>query len=136
MSGHTPGPWRWEVSLKSKNVSLCGGRPPFDQTVMDFVRWGMGGAAPRLIDHNRFLLRRADEFSVTVPGREHHSAWFRAIDHPDARMIEASPEMYDALVWIVNCASCVGKDGEPPTSEEYRDALNAGVAAIAKAEGK
>jgi hypothetical protein len=139
VSGHTPGPWRWEVSLKSKNVSLCGGRPPFDQTVMDFVRWGMGGAAPRFVDRDRFLLRRADEFSVSVPGREHHSGWFRAIDHPDARLIEAAPDLLAALKDAIEMLEFVCECHEGPvTPEQEADwaRLNRARAAIAKAEGK
>ncbi len=41
---HTEGPWRWELSMQSKRLHLVGGRPQFDLTVMDFTRWGMGGA--------------------------------------------------------------------------------------------
>lgn len=44
---HTPGPWRWEVNLSGTSIRLMGGRPQFDKTVMDFVRWGMSRATPR-----------------------------------------------------------------------------------------
>jgi hypothetical protein len=95
----TPGPWRWEVSLKSKSIQLCGGRPRFDLTVMDFVRWGMGGARPRFLkpsEHIGMLMTDAEEFAVHVEGREHHADWFQSLDHPDAHLIAAAPDLYEA----------------------------------------
>lgn len=94
---HTPGPWRWEINMKSRCVRLTGGaRPQYDLTVMDFVRWGMGSAAPRFIDSMQ-LLDRADTYSVVVAGREHHAAWFQGLNHPDAHLIAAAPDMLAAL---------------------------------------
>lgn len=95
----TPGPWRWELNKHSKVIELCGGRPQFDKTVMDFERWGMGGAAPRFQDptDQHLLLTRAEHFAVVVPGREHHRSWFQGIDQPDANLIAAAPELYEAL---------------------------------------
>ncbi len=93
----TPGPWRWEVNLKGRTVQLCGGlRPKYDLTVMGFARWGMGSAAPRFIDA-RNIMHRCETMAVTVPGREHHADWFRTIDHPDARLIAAAPDLAEAL---------------------------------------
>lgn len=96
----TPGPWRWELNLKMKQIKLCGGVPRYDLTVMDFVRWGMGGCQPRFLriaqpDH--MLLEKSESFSEPVKGREHHENWFRAINHPDAKLMAASPEMYAIL---------------------------------------
>lgn len=96
----TPGPWRWEVNLKSRSVSLNGGVPRFDLQVMDFVRWGMGSAAPRLLKRwdrsGLMVMEHVSRFAVPVAGREHHSEWFRTLDHPDAHLIAASPELYEA----------------------------------------
>ena len=44
MSTHTPGPWRWEVNMKSKSLHLVGGKPQFDLTIIEPTRWGMGSA--------------------------------------------------------------------------------------------
>lgn len=95
----TPGPWRWEVNLDSKRVELAGGTPRYDVDVLQFVRWGMSGAAPQFReDVDRMnIMHRADELAVPVKGREHHANWFRTIAHPDAHLIAAAPDLYEAL---------------------------------------
>jgi len=96
----TPGPWRWELNLNSKELNLCGGRNPFDLTVMDFVRWGMGGAAPRFnVDYGNDvqIMVRCETMGVPVEGRKHHANWFQDINHPDARLIAAAPDLLEAL---------------------------------------
>lgn len=109
MSNHTPGPWRWEYSEATKRMNLCGGKHPYDLTVMDFVRLGMSGACPRFRtpadDGN--LMVRAEEYAVIKDGREHHSSWFKVIRHPDADLIAASPLMFDRLVQCVRELSCM-----------------------------
>lgn len=79
----TPGPWRWNMNKTSQSIQLEGGKPTFDKTVMDFVRWGMGRAAPRFndeIDGNQFnIMERADRFGAVVPGR---FAWRMADPKP------------------------------------------------------
>lgn len=130
-ASHTPGPWRWEINLKSRQLQLCGGRPLFDLTVMDFRRWGMGGAQPRfLVPHpsGGMLLHEAHEFAKAVPGREHHAHWFQAIDHPDADLIAAAPELLGAL------KRCVREmRGTISFTHEFDDALAAADAALSKA---
>jgi len=96
MAQGTPGPWGWEVSRVRKCVELCGGRGGSDLTVMDFVRWGLQGAAPRFwkwIGNLANEPQRADQLAVAAPGREHHGKWFARIDHPDARRIARVPDL-------------------------------------------
>lgn len=89
----TPGPWTWEVNLKSKGVYLCGS----GKYVMDFVRWGMGGAQPRFRNSENLMVE-ADELSQIVPGREHHESWHRTLEHPDATFIALLRNHARALV--------------------------------------
>lgn len=100
-AAYTPGPWRWEINVKSKRVQLSGGPPRsgfgrFDLTVMSFARWGMNGASPVFWhwDGNVGDPKMADELAKPVAGREHHAAWFQDLDHPDARLIAQAPDMH------------------------------------------
>lgn len=89
--------------MKSKSVHLVGGVPKFDLTVMDFDRWGMHGAAPRLrqVLHNGMnIMDRCEIYAKPVAGREHHKDWFQDIDHPDMRLMAAAPMLLKALLLI------------------------------------
>lgn len=94
---HTPGPWRWEYNPKTKTVIIAGGRPKFDLTVMDFVRSGMSRAIPRfrdcLQDGMDIMHRLCDrpDWTLPIPGREHHSHWIMQVSHPDACLIITAP---------------------------------------------
>jgi hypothetical protein len=99
----TPGPWRWELNKKSKHLNLCGHGEcgPYDFTIMDFERWGMGGAVPRFRDENDLMVK-ANELGINHKGREHHSSWFQDINHPDAQLIAAAPDLLEALEDLMN----------------------------------
>jgi hypothetical protein len=96
----TPGPWRWEISFASKRVELSGDGG--DLTVMDFVRWGMSGAAARFWrwggKPRTGQPQRADEVAIPEPGREHHASWHRIIDDPNARLIAMAPDLATAYL--------------------------------------
>lgn len=129
MSEYTPGPWRWELNLQSWQLQLCGGRPTFDKTVLGFKRYGMQGAIATFrtdID----LMVSANVFAKIVPGREHHADWFQAIDHPDAHLIAAAPDLFVALQKLVAC----GQAGGPCDVPGHKcDCLDVAQAAMKKA---
>jgi hypothetical protein len=96
-SAATPGPWRWFGNLHAKSVYLATvnrGRI----YIMDFVRWGMGSAAPRFNVPSEepvlTTMQRADGLLRT--------GWNRSdivgIGHPDAVAIEYSWEDVDCLI--------------------------------------
>ena len=145
MSKHTAGPWRWELNEKSRQVHLCGGVPQFDLLVMDFVRWGMDGAAPRLREPERDglnIMHRCERWAQIVPGREHHAIWFKGLDHADARLIAAAPDLLaacqDALaaLEVAGDAICTDPGHDPGVMASVELSRRRLGAAIAKAEGK
>lgn len=103
MSNHTPGPWRWEVNMKSKKLHLVGGKPMFDLTIIEPTRWGMGGATLLIRDvaHDGMnimhKLHERDDWWHAFPGRDHHADWCAAVKHPDMQLIEAAPDLLAAL---------------------------------------
>lgn len=100
---HTEGPWRWEINRKHKSLHLVGGRPKFDLTVMDFDRWGMGGATIRLRDlahdgmNMMHKVHERPDWIADFSGRGHHADWCAAVVHPDARLMAAAPTLLAAL---------------------------------------
>jgi len=103
---YTKGPWRWEFNPKTKTVQLCGGKPEFDLTVMDFVRVGMFGAGPRVIDKTDLGLLAGV-----------------VLRHPDLDLIAAAPELAEALRMVVAA----------DTAEDWSRAVDYARKALAKA---
>ena len=132
---HTPGPWRWEFNAEHKSVHLCGGRPMFDLTVMDFYRWGMGGAVPRFRDTAEDGMNLMDrlcdkvEWIAPEPGREHHKSWHQLVTHPDARLMASAPDLLDALIGLL---AVVNVRIDDPRTQQFDKAR----AAIARATGE
>ena len=131
---HTPGPWVWRGNAHAQDVYLStrhGGR----RIVMGFKRWGTANAQPTfrgqnsLEDAKDLLKFEVGDPSVTgvAEARENNSVYrlhIADIDHPDARLIQAAPEMLDALEgYISDC-----------TNDECERCIKA-RAAIAKVRG-
>lgn len=131
MSSHTPGPWRWEVNMKSKSLHLVGGKPMFDLTIIEPTRWGMGSATLMIRDtaydgmNIMHKLHERDDWWQAFPGRGHHADWCAAVKHPDMQLIEAAPDLLAALRRCLDC--------EFPVTD--KEAIAAAESAIAKATG-
>lgn len=95
MSGakFTKGPWKWEINRSNKRVFLSAR----GNEVLRFERWGMHSATPtftEVVDGHLLQGVKAELLAVDIKGREHHRDWCQEIDHPDAHLISAAPEMY------------------------------------------
>lgn len=160
MSKHTPGPWRWELSESSKTLSLVGGIPLYDLTIIEPTRWGMGGATLMIRDTSHdgmnIMHKLNDRRDWIAPhnGREHHIKWCADVVHPDMRLIAAAPELLAALkqclgmLELADCSTgycCCGSptdrhgisDGHGPVDAgDYHqgNAMDSARLAIAKAE--
>jgi hypothetical protein len=121
---HTPGPWQWRINRSTKRIHLTGR----GLTVMDFVRYGMNNAAPRFLD-SEHLMQRADELAINIPGEGHHSHWNQDINHDDARLIAAAPDLLEVLKFALNESGC---DGDLCCHDWHDKARKV----ISKAEGK
>lgn len=131
---HTAGPWRWEFNPSTKGVQLCGGRPQFDLTVMDFVRVGMNGAGPRVRDGSGIdLMTKATAFRKVAEGREHHAGWFMLLRHPDLDLIAAAPDLAEALRMVVAAMVDYEMEAETEAPESHREMMRKARAALAKA---
>ena len=134
---HTPGPWRWEFNAQHRNVHLVGGsRPQFDLTIIDFCRWGMNGATMRLrdTDHDGMNimhdLHKRPDWIAPEPGREHHKSWHQLVTHPDAKLIEAAPDLLDALSTIANGEVMGGGHSHIDTVLAYQNIARAAIAKV------
>lgn len=140
MSGNTPGPWRWEFNEKHRQLTLVGGRPKYDLTIMEFCRWGMWGAGVSMRDtrpesEGFNLMHKVHErpnWIVPFPGREHHKDWCAAIAHPDMRLMQAAPDLLEALEMCAKAMESCLPDFNPFDQAAYDKAR----AAIAKARGE
>lgn len=142
-TNHTPGPWRWELNVKTRYVHLCGGRPMFDKEVMSFRRWGMNSATPEFRvpipgqDECAHMVP-AHQLGVPVKGREHHKHWFQDISDPDAKLIASAPDLLEALYKAKAMMEC-DKVGGYTRTHDGKDFAEKGstyetvVAAIKKA---
>lgn len=137
MSKHTPGPWRWELNEKHKSLHLVGGRPQFDLTILQPVRWGMSSATLFIRDtayDGMNLLHKLHErrdWISPFEGRKHHVDWCADVTHPDMRLIAAAPDLLEVLQSVADYF-----DGPTAWTQEQEDLLRGRLhAVIAKAAG-
>jgi len=141
---HTAGPWRWEINEKHKSMQLVGGVPTFDLTVMSFERWGMHGAVALMREtevDGMNIMHRCTDWAQPAEGREHHASWFKVLNHPDARLMAAAPDLLAALEetlqHAIGWADNSGVDLTDPDAvmDGVADFVGRARAAIAKATG-
>jgi hypothetical protein len=100
---HTPGPWRWELSEKHRQLQLVGGKPTYDLTIIRPERWGMHGATLEIRDtayggmNIMHKLHDRRDWIAPHAGRAHHADWCANVVHPDMRLIAAAPDLLEAL---------------------------------------
>lgn len=143
---HTPGPWGWFGNESGIYLAT----PDRGRTyVMGFRRRGMNGAEPTFRDGG--IMRPASElvrFAVGegtakgfAEGRADRSVYrydISAVDHPDARLIAAAPELLEALKRLsVQMNNLIMVCDVP---DRFAEAFNEGQrqadAAVAKATGE
>jgi len=126
---HTPGPWRWELNKQTKHLSLVGGKPLYDLTIIQPTRWGMGSATLLIRDtaHDGLqLLHKLHERADWVKpfhGREHHAHWCSAVAHPNMRLIESAPDLLKAPVGLLSAVQRSVCDGSGPAQEVAAKAI-------------
>jgi len=145
----TPGPWYWDFNPRSRYVRLEQAGPR-GGVVMLFGRYGMDGATPMFCDGSEYrLVQKAECFGKPYPNREHHADWCQYIDHPDARLIAAAPDLYGACKRVTaalvagsipySAAYVSGEDWNPEAHIEVTLTIadaRAIYAALSKADGK
>lgn len=142
MSEHTPGPWRFEFNAEHRSLHLVGGKPRYDLTIMNFCRWGMDGATIRLRDtaHDGMnvmhKLHEREDWIAPQPGREHHKSWHQLVTHPDIRLIEAAPDLLQALQMAMPALEALRKQHPRHAGDDSIDVVGIARAAIAKATGE
>lgn len=135
---HTPGPWRWELNETTRFVHLVGGKPQWDLTIIEPVRWGMNGGTLQIRDtaHDGMnimhKLHERRDWITPFPGREHHASWLQGVTHPDMRLIEAAP---DLLVGLQGMFELHEPEGRFQPSH-YKQPLGVARAALLKATGQ
>jgi hypothetical protein len=122
--------------MKSKSLQLVGGKPQYDLTIIQPTRWGMGSATlmARDVAHDgmniMYKIHERDDWVSAFLGREHHSNWCASVRHPDMQLIEAAPDLLEALEEIDEFAK-----NPDQLSRDHDGVLAKARAAIKKAKG-
>lgn len=102
----TPGPWMWDLR-ECNHQCLLTTTHSGKYYVMGFQRWGLQDALPSFQVYDRYDgpmkdrgshgMVRADKLSKSYPGQEHHRGFDNFIDHPDARYIAESRQLFHLM---------------------------------------
>jgi len=77
------------------------------------------------------------EWVVPIIGREHHVDWLAGVNHPDAKLIEAAPELLEALEETLQQYVSLAESGDAGNWDPHKEAfVIKAKAAIAKAKGE
>lgn len=115
-------------------MTLVGGKPMYDLTIMDFDRWGMGGAVATLRDtaHGGFNImhRLCDRPDWIAPfeGRAHHADWCADVTHPDMRLMAAAPDLLHALEMVRDADEDCIRDGLKSMPATARAVIDSAIA--------
>lgn len=106
----TPGPWMWDLR-ECNHQCLLTTTHSGKYYVMGFQRWGLQDALPSFQVYDRYEgqmkdrgshgMVRADKLSKSYPGQEHHHGFDNFIDHPDARYIAESRELFHQMATAI-----------------------------------
>ena len=106
----TPGPWMWDL-CECNHQCLLTTTHSGKYYVMGFQRWGLQDALPSFQVYDRYEgqmkdrgshgMVRADKLSKSYPGQEHHYGFDNFIDHPDARYIAESRELFHQMATAI-----------------------------------
>jgi hypothetical protein len=131
--GHTAGMWRWRIHCETgANVAQIETPHSGRLLVMDCVRWGMTGAAPRLAvwrdgeprgSRNSGIMHRMDEIAVA---KDHNGDC--QVAHPDALLIAAAPALLaevKRLLALAHAVAELGHKGAESAELEYDRAQRA-----------
>lgn len=124
----TPGPWRWELNRTTKSLHLVGGKPKFDLTIIQPVRWGTHSATLYVRDtaHDGMnilhKLHDRQDWIKPFPGRDHHADWCAGVTHPDMRLIEAAPKLLEVAELALRMG-CYGGVSPSTVEEAAKEAV-------------
>ena len=129
----TPGPWMWDLRECNHQCFLTTTHSG-KYYVMGFRRWGLQDALPSFQVYDRYDgpmkdrgshgMVRADKLSKSYPGQEHHSGFDNFIDHPDARYIAESRQLFHLMAEAITdlLARAAAAEARAEKAERERDA--------------
>lgn len=135
----TPGPWMWDLR-ECNHQCLLTTTHSGKYYVMGFQRWGLQDALPSFQVYDRYEgqmkdrgshgMVRADKLSKSYPGQEHHHGFDNFIDHPDARYIAESRELFHQMATAITELLARAEAAEEITSDlcdDFTDFVTGGV---------